>query len=510
MRFKSENGFSSLCVLSAAWIAGALSTPALAQVTAPTGVVVHTTFLHPPAPYTWIRETGAVHLARLDSTSHGINTEAPSLDPNRNYRSWEITTTSAAAGGDLSEMIYFDVQVTDAVTAGANNRLVLTVESEIRSGSPVHAFVPIYTVGETPCLSNASCLYEYRAPSVDQVTGAVTSGVAFAADFGNAPKSIRVGFFLADICAYLGVSGVQPMGCLESAPSSVIVPNGSTTAQFTLHFRVRQVPLTFPAPATKSISAVLKEGSVSKELKAVVTVQAAGPSVACTTAESYFPGDTQILVDTTKIVGTAQSGGAPIKNIVVTAKKLPDSPSQTIPPAKDDDVVGYIAPSGSNPVGGFENTTDGTDNQYVVQYNVMDEAGVMPLPDSGCILGSSGQGVQTSAIQSFLGSSACFIATASFRSEHHPVVEELRAFRDRVLARSRIGREFIRFYYDLSPRAAAVVDAHPALRLPALFILAPVEFLAALLLRPWLALIWILGWGGLGVFLYHGRRKTSA
>jgi hypothetical protein len=109
-----------------------------------------------------------------------------------------------------------------------------------------------------------------------------------------------------------------------------------------------------------------------------------------------------------------------------------------------------------------------------------------------------------------LGSSACFIATASFQSEHHPVVEELRAFRDRVLARSRIGRELIRLYYELSPRAAAVVDAHPALRLPALFILSPVEFLVALLLRPWLALIWILGWGGLGIFLYQGRRKTSA
>jgi hypothetical protein len=509
MRFKSENGFSNLCVLgvSIAALACALGSSARAQTTAPTGstVVAQTTFLIPPSPYTWTRETGNVYLARLTSGSHGVNTAL-------NYRSWEILTTGASAAGDMTEMLYFDVRIDDNLQPSNGSRLVLTVETETLSGSPTHPFVPIYAVNGVQCGQSTACLFPYIPPAENQVTGTPVSDVAYAADWGNGGKTIRVGFFLADVCTYIGTGAVRPYGCQESATTSPIVPTDGAPAIFTLNFRVRNVPVAFPDPLTKSVSQVIKEGAISKELKAVINVQSNGPTVSCALTDIYFPGDQQILVNTSKLSAAAASAGAPIKSLVVTAEELPGSPSSTIPPAESDDVKGYANFTGTQAITGFQNTTDGSDNQYVVQFNVMDEAGVMPTPANatGCVLGNAGQGVQTSAIQSFLGSSACFIATATFRSERHPVVEGLRDFRDQFLAQSRLGRSLIRTYYDWSPRAAALVDTYPVLRMPSLFILAPVEFVALLLLHPLLGLGWATAWSGLGWMLFRQRRRASA
>ncbi len=509
MRFKSEKGFSRLSVrrvLSAAALSCVLGGSAFAQTPSPTptATAVPTTFLIPPAPYVWERELGSVYIARLTSASHGINTA-------QSYRSWEISTTSAAAGSDLTEMFYFDVRIDDAIAASAGNRLVLVIETDVLSGTPTHKFVPIASVGVdgAPCASSTSCLYTYRSPAVSQVDGTASLG-GLAAEFGNGPKTLRVGFFFGDICAQLGVGGVRPNGCDETTATSVVTPVAGTPAQFTLNFRIKQVPS--GALVGTSESAALTAATTVKELKAVITVQADGPTVACTLEDIYFPGDTVIQVDTSKVVGARATSGAPIHKVVVTAEELAGNPSGTVPPSTDDDVIAYIAPTGVNPAGPFVNTTDGSDHQYAVQFNVMDEAGVMPLPLVGatsCLLGTGGIGVQTSEIQSFLGSSACFIATASFQSEHHPEVEELRKFRDQVLAHSRLGRRFIALYYDLSPRAASIVDAHPALRLPALFLLAPIEFMAALLLRPIFGLAWLMGWSGLGGLLYVRSRRWA-
>lgn len=57
----------------------------------------------------------------------------------------------------------------------------------------------------------------------------------------------------------------------------------------------------------------------------------------------------------------------------------------------------------------------------------------------------------------------CFIATAVWGGQD-PRTEDLRAWRDEVLAATTVGRLLIRTYYRLSPRVAAAIDRWPRLR----------------------------------------------
>jgi uncharacterized repeat protein (TIGR01451 family) len=68
----------------------------------------------------------------------------------------------------------------------------------------------------------------------------------------------------------------------------------------------------------------------------------------------------------------------------------------------------------------------------------------------------------------------CFIATAAYGSALEPHVVALRQFRDRYLQRTELGRAFIHFYYRHSPPLAAVIAAHPSLRLVARAMLTPI------------------------------------
>uniref|UniRef100_A0A7C4MLW5 SGNH hydrolase-type esterase domain-containing protein n=1 Tax=Desulfatirhabdium butyrativorans TaxID=340467 RepID=A0A7C4MLW5_9BACT len=62
------------------------------------------------------------------------------------------------------------------------------------------------------------------------------------------------------------------------------------------------------------------------------------------------------------------------------------------------------------------------------------------------------------------GGGGCFIATAAFGSMEEPHVQMLRAFRDRVLMGSSVGRWFVKGYYRFSPPIAKVIAANAFLR----------------------------------------------
>ena len=72
------------------------------------------------------------------------------------------------------------------------------------------------------------------------------------------------------------------------------------------------------------------------------------------------------------------------------------------------------------------------------------------------------------------GGGGCFIATAAFGSMEEPHVRILRAFRDRVLMGSSVGRRLVEEYYTLSPPIAKVIAANAFLKSLVRVLLLPV------------------------------------
>jgi len=62
------------------------------------------------------------------------------------------------------------------------------------------------------------------------------------------------------------------------------------------------------------------------------------------------------------------------------------------------------------------------------------------------------------------GGGGCFIATAVYGSVHHPVIGQLRGFRDRRLCVSPAGNAFVETYYAVSPTPAAYLRRSALLR----------------------------------------------
>jgi len=78
--------------------------------------------------------------------------------------------------------------------------------------------------------------------------------------------------------------------------------------------------------------------------------------------------------------------------------------------------------------------------------------------------------------------SGCFIATAAFGNDNHPIVLLLRAFRDRVLLKSDAGKSFVNIYYRLSPPLAKTIENRPVAMFITRFALLPIIGAAYLLL----------------------------
>ncbi len=80
--------------------------------------------------------------------------------------------------------------------------------------------------------------------------------------------------------------------------------------------------------------------------------------------------------------------------------------------------------------------------------------------------------VQNCTIHQFMVSAdGCFIATAVYGSYDADEVRILRAFRDRQLASSRMGRLLIRSYYVVSPPLAEMLELFPSAKKPAKYVL---------------------------------------
>ena len=62
------------------------------------------------------------------------------------------------------------------------------------------------------------------------------------------------------------------------------------------------------------------------------------------------------------------------------------------------------------------------------------------------------------------GGGGCFIATAAYGTPMAEEVKSLCKFRDQILLRSPTGKEFVRFYYTVSPPIADFIRNKPGLK----------------------------------------------
>ena len=74
--------------------------------------------------------------------------------------------------------------------------------------------------------------------------------------------------------------------------------------------------------------------------------------------------------------------------------------------------------------------------------------------------------------------SKCFVATVCYENPNHPSLNTLRRYRDEVLIKYYMGRNFIHFYYKHGPKAAASIEDYPLLKILILnIILRPMVYL---------------------------------
>jgi len=103
----------------------------------------------------------------------------------------------------------------------------------------------------------------------------------------------------------------------------------------------------------------------------------------------------------------------------------------------------------------------------------------------------------------------CFVATAAWGDRDHPVVELLREFRDRVLAKTSVGAAFVRFYYRVGPTMAGAIEGNPLACLAARLLISPLAGLAffALYFPALIPLVLVLSWGGARLILSRPRGR---
>ncbi|MBX7231441.1 MAG: hypothetical protein K1X29_05090 [Bdellovibrionales bacterium] len=78
----------------------------------------------------------------------------------------------------------------------------------------------------------------------------------------------------------------------------------------------------------------------------------------------------------------------------------------------------------------------------------------------------------------------CFIATAAYDSPFHPLVTDLRTFRNHFLLPFKMGRKFINWYYSWSPKAAWWLKKHPQWK----------PMIQSLLVPIWISSLAVLNW----------------
>ncbi len=388
-------------------------------------------------------------------------------------------SVSAAAGqgfrvlntSDPNTLLWVDLSSNANFAIGANQNAAISI-------TPTGATVPVQLTG-AGTLGNGAPVNSDAPPTCNTGVGYITcqtasvNGLTVNNAYANySPGSIlRVSFTLGAFCQATGASGN-----LCSTSNYLHFTNDYLTQPYTVNFYV----INATTPYATQVSTP-DTGSCTLGITSVP------PLLTCPTGpvqDSYFPGDSQIYIDTGNYLtsaNTSTSGaGTPVTNFVVLARTGTTAPTTVSNGTPSGIIADYLGNAGRQGAGGFVNATAANDvaHSYSANLYAMNDAGIFsndvcPLPYP----------VQAQPVSGLLTESKCFIATAAFHDGRAAPVMMLRRFRDHVLSKSDLGQQFIETYYTYSPALAEWAWDKPVIRSFALRLLAPVELMAWAILK---------------------------
>jgi hypothetical protein len=418
-----------------------------------------------------------------------------STDPNNlangefydsNYRL--IDTTPSSSGIYGNGLIYLDISINQLPAVTGSQEVAITLGTTNTPGDEIPltgaSVVDQSVFNQAPQLCGTNC-----------IQGTRNSQLAYLSAIYSGGSVMRVSFKLSDLCATPGVANGTDSICPEDA-SNFAAGTGTTLSQ--------QIVVTFSAADPTNVTTPY--GSLSSSTAETLTINLTDvpPTIALPTSTNiedfYAPGDGSVIFDADNYGATTGTtgSGAPVQSLVVLADRnsLPVINSNGLPGCE---VSGTIAASGSNlSVGGFVNSscnlsaspptcTNGYNGSIYAEnaagiYSVGNPANTSLFPKGQGDVSSDGL-LHAEPVNSVLSKSKCFIATAAFHDGDAAPVVMLRKFRDKILAKSSIGRGFIATYYTYSPPLAQWAWDKPIIRSIALHALAPVEFMAWAILK---------------------------
>lgn len=426
---------------------------------------------------------GTAYYASTDTvgTSQFGGADQPFPDPVSDdgfpYAEVNIAATNTTEAGSLASAISFDIASTTATlsppVAGANAVIMISM-----TGTNGAHYASMAGAGFTST-NTAGCLGRTITASGTALNYADTGrGHCYGVGF-NGGTTLSVQLYPKDLCWDYGQQVGVGSGCSTNDVATGDPAAGTAAVPIQLTFKLVWID------AAGAINSEVESATLNLVFqKSMQKWTCAGSD---SLSQSLFPADGAIELNTTSFNGVTSTGIAPMTDVVAVGKLYSggtaNAPTLDKTFATSNDVYSHVPFAETASIGPLKNTgVDGTFT-YTLGFMVRDATGmVSPLSTTGtaCTLGP----VQATQVRTFLAQSKCFIATAAFRSMDAAPVALLREFRDEVLSKSELGRQFIDWYYDWSPPAAEWLLRHPSVRLPILEALVPVEVVAWFMLHP--------------------------
>lgn len=401
-----------------------------------------------------------------------VGGSAQFVDTAASFKSKSVTGLSS----DITNAILLDIKSSQTITVGGAQSLVVSVL--VKDTTDTYRTIPLRysqaTTGDPAACDGTTC------------REAIGNGYHSAVVVKD--TTYRIGFYLHDLCAYLA----NVDGC---AAGTATTP--ATNASQAFSFRIA-VWAKDNGSTTDYAS-----GGDSTDIQVVIH-KMENQSVTCPPSDAefasyYTPGDGEINVNP---VAFRYAFTIPKSKLITVGSILPQSADRSYGTdfRNHNQLVKFNDASEKvHTISGFSNKTASSDNLYSIAFMFRDASGMVHFSTNTCAY----SGIQTSTLQSFLNSDKCFISTLAYGSERHFFVKTLRAFRDRILLKSELGRKFTLTYYSVSPKMAMELAQYgwtrPALQV-AFF---PWMTSVWLMLNPWIAL----GFTLLCLAAYRMRKK---